>query len=329
MNLFHRRLIYITFIFVFLLLAPLVLLYASGFRYNFQKNLFQKTGALTIDTNPDNAEVWLDGKLFKAHSPTRVTDLLPKEYNIKISKAEYLDWQKKINVYEAQGVFLNYIQLFKKDVFPVYIETLPDKIDLITATSTLGLTPTQEFELTPIKKQLELEAKSLATGATSTITTLPVSEYIFIKSPDNWITLKDQLNQILYLFHFDDRDVIDQRQIISNADNLVWHPGDQAIIYYNDFELWHLDLWSGQKTLITRVASGIKQALWHPSSRYLFYLNDNKIRILELSSDPDRQTYTILEMPVINEMTINKKGDKLYLFSQLGPQKGWFEADIQ
>ena len=52
MNLKHRRILYISFILIFIILVPITIFYAAGYRYNFKQNKIEKTGILYIDSKP-------------------------------------------------------------------------------------------------------------------------------------------------------------------------------------------------------------------------------------------------------------------------------------
>ena len=48
MNLRYRRMLYLAFIAVFLAAAPLIILYAAGYRYNFKRQKIEKTRIIYI-----------------------------------------------------------------------------------------------------------------------------------------------------------------------------------------------------------------------------------------------------------------------------------------
>ena len=52
-----RRTIYILFIVIFLIAAPLVVLYSEGYRYNLKRGKIQKTGILIISSLPKKADI--------------------------------------------------------------------------------------------------------------------------------------------------------------------------------------------------------------------------------------------------------------------------------
>lgn len=121
MKLRYRRLVYLIFFLIFFSLAPLLILYATGYRYNFKKNQLEKTGILALDSRPRKAAIYLDGK-YKNTTPTRLTRLLPNKYNILISKDGYYPWIKEVEVKSNLTTFFKDIILFKKNLPVIKIE---------------------------------------------------------------------------------------------------------------------------------------------------------------------------------------------------------------
>ncbi|MFA5020616.1 MAG: PEGA domain-containing protein [Patescibacteria group bacterium] len=115
MTIFHRRLIYSIFIGIFLIAAPLIVLYTMGYRYNLTKGRVQKTGIIRITSTPRGADIQLNGIKYElSQTPARIEKLLPGDYEIKLSKDGYYDWQKKLPVYENGTTFAEKIILWKK-----------------------------------------------------------------------------------------------------------------------------------------------------------------------------------------------------------------------
>ncbi len=120
-SLWKRRIIYLVFMVVFLVSLPFIFLYAQGYKYNFKKGHWQKTGVIFIDCRPKEVNIFVNSKWVKDKTPARIRGLLPNDYELKISKTGYYSWQKKIKVNEGQTSFLQSVRLFKKDKQPKQI----------------------------------------------------------------------------------------------------------------------------------------------------------------------------------------------------------------
>ena len=116
MDLSIRRIIYLIFIIVFLALTPIIILYASGYRYNFKLAQLQKTGILIIETEPKGADVFINQNKAARKTPIELKNLLPDDYLVKIEKMGYFSWEKKLKVQSNLTTFANNILLIKKSL---------------------------------------------------------------------------------------------------------------------------------------------------------------------------------------------------------------------
>ncbi len=138
MNIRYRRLVYLSFIFIFLIITPVVILYTAGYRYNFQKHKIQKTGILILKSDPVGASIYLNGELREEKTQARIANLLPDDYNIKIEKENFYPWQKTLPVQSRLTTFAENITLFEKNLLAGVVEASselfslsPDKIKII------------------------------------------------------------------------------------------------------------------------------------------------------------------------------------------------------
>lgn len=134
MKLKYRLLISITFIIIFVIVAPLIIFYAQGYRYDLKRHRIVKTGVLFINSNPNKALVNIDGQSYlpkwynkilfykdllglpksRGPTPTVISNLLPGQYLVSVIKPNYQTWQKKIEIFAEKTTNLSKIQLFLK-----------------------------------------------------------------------------------------------------------------------------------------------------------------------------------------------------------------------
>jgi len=134
MTLRFRRFLYIFFILLFLVITPLVWLYAAGYKI---KNgwQIQKTGMLVVETEPKGAKIYINNepkqqilkKIFSEENsyittPTKIKNLLPGKYNIKLEKKNYWPWEKKIEIESGKTTFFENIKLFKNNIPQILAE---------------------------------------------------------------------------------------------------------------------------------------------------------------------------------------------------------------
>lgn len=100
-----RRLIFYSFVFLFIIAGLAVVFYCQGWRIVIQNYSvrFQRTGAVFIQTNPKGVIIKIGKEIFGDKSGliqngTLVGELLPGNYKIEIEKNNYLAWAKNIAV---------------------------------------------------------------------------------------------------------------------------------------------------------------------------------------------------------------------------------------
>ena len=114
MHIHTRRLIAFIFILIFLICAPILILYTAGYRYNLKKEELQKTGALVLATKPTGATIMLNKSLIEEKTPARLNNILPDEYLVTLNAEGYYPWQKKLEVKVQETTFAEDITLFQK-----------------------------------------------------------------------------------------------------------------------------------------------------------------------------------------------------------------------
>ncbi len=129
MKLIHRRIIYLSFIAAFLIITPIIIIYTSGYRYNFKRGTLEKTGIIYLESTPRSAKIYLNG-VYRDNTPARFTNLLPDKYSVEISKDGYYPWHKTIEVQSNLTAFEKNIVLFKQSQ---PISALPGKINILSA----------------------------------------------------------------------------------------------------------------------------------------------------------------------------------------------------
>ncbi|MBI1971281.1 MAG: PEGA domain-containing protein [Candidatus Wildermuthbacteria bacterium] len=114
----QRGVLFTTLTILFLLLAPTIILYSQGYRFDWEtKKLFQ-TGGLYIKATPSRADISVDGiltgKTDALFGSALLGDLLPKTYRIRIEKEGYTSWEKTLEIKETLVTEAEHIILFPR-----------------------------------------------------------------------------------------------------------------------------------------------------------------------------------------------------------------------
>ena len=92
----------------------ILVLWASGLRYNFKANKWQKTGLLYLDAEPDNVDIYVDKNLVKTKTPSSIK-LIPGEYQITIKEKNYTNWQENVQIEAGKVKKFENIILFRSN----------------------------------------------------------------------------------------------------------------------------------------------------------------------------------------------------------------------
>ena len=132
-----RSILFVICVILFLLIAPVVVLYSQGYRFDFQEKRVTQTGAFYFKVLPENAEIYINGKFKNTTSAftnsSLIKNLVPRTYNVEIKKQGYHIWQKNLEVREKQVAEAKNIVLIPKNPNLNIIDQMPE-IE-ITATS--------------------------------------------------------------------------------------------------------------------------------------------------------------------------------------------------
>jgi len=118
--------ILIVFIALFFVTAPIVFLYTAGYRWNEKKFRLEKVGIIFLRSRPSGADVYLNDKLRSENTPTRLRNLLPDAYTVKVTKPGYTTWSKKLQVESARATFAEGIIIWK-EASPEKLTLAPEK----------------------------------------------------------------------------------------------------------------------------------------------------------------------------------------------------------
>jgi len=109
----YRIAIMAFWVMLFLVAAPLTILYTAGYRYDFVNHAIRQTGVFSVDVQPKDASVFINNVPIKKTIPLRLTNRAPGNYLLRVSRDGYRDWEKTIIVDSNKTTFIRNISLFK------------------------------------------------------------------------------------------------------------------------------------------------------------------------------------------------------------------------
>ncbi len=116
----QRKLLFFICFVLFLVFAPLIIFYSFGYRFDFEKKKFTKTGAIFIKAFPKEVEVVIDEKIKRKtdslFGSVLLENILPKKYRVKVEKEGYFPWEKELEVMEEKVTEVKNLILFPKNL---------------------------------------------------------------------------------------------------------------------------------------------------------------------------------------------------------------------
>ncbi|MGA2417894.1 MAG: PEGA domain-containing protein [Candidatus Staskawiczbacteria bacterium] len=115
-----RLIILLVCVACFLIVAPVLVLYSMGYRFDFEKMKITATGGIYVRTFPAADKITIDSNISEKPgifaNSIFVQSLLPKNHTISIKKDGYYDYFKTLPVQEKQVTKLENVLLFKKNI---------------------------------------------------------------------------------------------------------------------------------------------------------------------------------------------------------------------
>ena len=105
----HRRIrtsIFFLFFTIFIIGAPMIVLYTAGYRLNVNTWRIQRTGVIAISTIPRGATVTINTAPTTNKTPYVAQRLTPGEYTVLLEKSGYQPWNQSITVNSGSTTYL-------------------------------------------------------------------------------------------------------------------------------------------------------------------------------------------------------------------------------
>lgn len=272
----------------FLIIAPVLVFYSMGYRFDFETMAVKATGGIYVRTFPAAEQIIIDGKnSFKPglfSNNVFIQSLLPKSHTVFIEKTGYYDYSKTLMVKENQVAKLENVILFKNNIsFQEVIDQTDspfinnDKFVIKNNNLYYSSNP-ENVSLTTAQKTTPVISKIISFfNQNNTITWLGADGLLYKTDLSN---LKaEPIKVILTPIKIVKSGVY---KIISDGRNLfVNNNGDLLILNTKTNEL-------------DPFASSVKNAKISPDDKYVIYYNEKSIYISLLSDSPSPTTENIL-----------------------------------
>ncbi len=259
-----RKILFYLFLLLYLIICPLLILYTLGYVYEIKGDQgLVKTGAVSISTLPEGAEVIFRDHHAAQKTPAVILNLRPGTYPVRIEKKGHVSWQNTIQVDAERATVLEKIILLPAGLQAERMAAGPfEKIiplKDIDALLTVRGPRFSDAAVLDLEKNTEtfLAAKSetaaWAEEKVDEIYTVPESTVFWL-----WLKHRGGGRMVRIRFRFRAPEAEDWTRLFPDKPSqLQWDPGDENKLYvlHNDGVLTVLDL---EKASVRRLAGGLQ-----------------------------------------------------------------------
>jgi hypothetical protein len=338
----------------FFIVAPILVLYSMGDRFDFVKMKITATGGIYVRTFPSADQILIDSKFIEKpgmfSNSVFTQSLLPNQHTVLIKKAGYYDYSKTLPVEKKQVTKLENVLLFKKNIQFTVIEnpTQSPFIDkekyIIKNTNLYYSTAPENSELTTTQKVTPVLKKIVAfTILGNNILWLGTDGFLYKSDPasallptkitltpikiiktgsykiianSNSVFVNDNGNLLLLNSKTNVLDVFSASVVDAKIS-----PDNKNIVFYTNNSLYISPLPAALtlKVVLYNSAEKIKDCVWL-NNDYIIFATENKIIISEIdyrgSINAITMPQTIKTTEIENpQIFFNQQEGKLYILT--------------
>lgn len=217
----QRTILFFLMAIIFIIVAPSIILYSQGYRFDVKKMMFVETGAIYLKVYPEESTIFLNNEKQKETSffsrDLLMQNLLPQNYLIRIEKEGYHFWEKNLEVQVGLATEAKYITMFKEDnPFNLVKEDIENFFPSLDGNHFLLLTSSNEiYEYKESTKELKRILNKTQTPYNISKITFSNSRNALVETstglyylltPDNQISLIKSFSSEVKNIYFDPKD---------------------------------------------------------------------------------------------------------------------------
>lgn len=336
----------------FIIIAPTLVFYSMGYRFDFEKMKVTATGGIYVRSFPAAEKIIVDSKIIEKpaifSNSVFIQSLLPNKHSVLLQKEGYYDYSKTIPVQEKEVTKLENIILIKKDIS---FELVTDKTKnpfiskekfIIKNSNLYYSDSTENSELTAIQKSTPILKGVVAFAIQNNNILWVKTDGFFYKSDSSNLSLepiKITLTPIKLIKNGFVKIIADSKEIFVNDNGYLLFlntktnnlenfyngikdakisPDDKNMVYYDENNVYLspiLDL-PFTKNLLYKSSEKINHCLWL-NNDYIIINAGDKIIISEIDYRGNINQITLPQKITISkDQEINVKSPKIYYNQQ-------------
>lgn len=279
-----RRQLFYALLALFIVAGSAIVFYADGWRLDFAKWRFEKVGGIYVRSFPENAAIYLDGKLVENQSGffspgTLISNLLPQTYNLTLKETGYDVWQENVDVLPSFVTQFKYAVLVPRDATPAPSSTAKQLAALLSQAATTTNPYDQNQKIITGKNKLSIFDITQAT--TTENTTVPGKNIAAKWISGNLIGILQENNE-LYLYDTNARTLAkladDVKDFSATKDGSM-----VAALEYRSLEIFSLSGQSNYYRFNLPDVPGVQSVIWYKDRAHLFVVYPDHVSFLDLA----------------------------------------------
>ena len=252
-----RKAIFFLFLGIFLVSAPLVVLFTAGYRFNPTNRIVSQTGALALATLPRGANTYISGVLVSDKTPSVLQRLSPGSPTIRFEREGYLPWERKVDVESGRTTYVTAPLFF--DAAPVALED-GSKESIAALDLQLKDEPALPSSLALVDNgaNIEVRVNGLA-GSQTLIGLLPEETYEPVVVDSDDLVLRNSKQQLYVL---STKNGSQPQALPMAAHALSWNEEERSLAWTDGTEVRTFDAATSMITMITRQSTPITSVSW-------------------------------------------------------------------
>lgn len=283
-----RKALFFLFVGIFLVSAPLVVLYTAGYRFNRTNNTVLQTGTLSLASSPRGAEVFVHGENIHDATPAVLQRLSTGTRTVRLEKEGYHAWERTVNVQSGSTTYVT-APLFLNESPVLLAQGGVDWERAQTAHAPQSTELPDDILLTSTSSGVEVSRTSL--GSTTLLTLLSADTYTPIAFGEEDLFLENSKGDILAL------SLVRAQSAATVGKNFVafaWDEEQRRLAWSDGLEIHIFSAATTTQELITRQSDTVQSLAFAHDGESLVFASTKGITGVDLLSYVDGRVQTSL-----------------------------------
>ncbi|NBS68450.1 PEGA domain-containing protein [bacterium] len=297
-----RKALFFLFVGIFLVSAPLVVLYTAGYRFNRNNNTVLQTGTLAIASVPRGASTFINGEDIRDATPAVLQRLSTGTRTVRLVKEGYYPWERTVSVQSGATTYVTAPLFLQEDALALQPDTAAWNRAQTARLIEEVILP-ENIRLTPTSAGVEVYLNS-HTNSTF-LTLLPADSYTPFIVGDQDLFVKNSKGEVFVL------SLTRAQAVQSLGKNVIayaWEEKERLFAWTDGLEVRTFSPSNNSQELITRQGDPISALTFAHNGESLILASAQGLLGIDLTSYTDGRLHTTL-------------------FSFSEPMEAWFSED--